>query len=84
MKTLYKNSCHIAATIVGTLVLSAGGAAALTQDTLCETQSVTMTPYKDMGRFVVTPTKVTYFVHSADDLGRFVVNRHSAVFVSAA
>jgi len=84
MKTLYKSSRLIAAAIVGTLVLSAGGAVALTKDARCETQSVTMTQYEDMGRFVVTPTKVTYVVRPAEDLGRFVVTRHSAIFVPAA
>ena len=84
MKTLYKNSRVIATAIVATLVLSAGGAVALAKDTQCETKSVAMTQYENLGRFVVTPTKVTYVVRTSEDLGRFVVTRHSAVFVPAA
>lgn len=83
MKTLYKNSRYIAAAIVGTMVLSASGALALTHDTPCETPTVSMTQVEDMGRFVVTPQKVTY-VRPAEDLGRFIVSRHGAVFVPAA
>ena len=80
MKTLYKNSRYIAAAIVGTLVLSASGALALTKDAQCETRAVTMTQYEDMGRFVVAPQKVTH-VRPAEDLGRFIVSRHSAVYI---
>jgi hypothetical protein len=87
MKTLYKSTRLIAAAVVGSLVLSAGAAVALTKDAQCEPQVTTATHYQDMGRFVVTPTK---FRHTAQvalattDLGRIVVTRTTAVFVPAA
>ena len=71
MKTLYKSSRLIAAAIVGTLVLSAGAAIAVTKDaTNCEPcpASQSMTQAEDMGRFVVTPK--TLFQRNATD-GRF-------------
>ena len=86
MKALYKSSRLIAAAIVGTLVLSAGAAIAVTKDaTNCEPcpASQSMTQAEDMGRFVVTPKTVTY-VRPDEDLGRFVVSQHSATYVPAA
>lgn len=84
MKTLYKSSRFIAATIVGALLLSAGGAVALTRDAQRETQPVMPAQYQDMGRFVVTPKAMTYAMRTTEDMGRFVVTRHSAIYLPAA
>ena len=86
MKTLYKSSRVIAAAIVGTLVLSAGGAVAITKDsTSFEAARVnqTTTQAQEMGRFEVTPNTVK-FVAPAEVMGRFVISQHRAVFVPAA
>ncbi|MBK7686741.1 MAG: hypothetical protein IPJ25_12610 [Rhodocyclaceae bacterium] len=86
MKTLYKSSRVIAAAIVGTLVLSAGAAVAITKDsTSCEAALVTQTTTQaqEMGRFEVTPNTVK-FVAPAEVMGRFVISQHRAVFVPAA
>jgi hypothetical protein len=84
MKTLYKGTRLIAAAIVATLVLSTGAAVALTKDTQLNKQAVTITHYEDLGRFVVTPKKVTYVDCATQDMGRFVVTQSSAIFVPAA
>ena len=86
MKTLYKSCRLIAAAIVGTLVLSAGAAVAITKDSSNfgpSTDKQVMTQAQDMGRFEVTPNTVK-FVAPAEVMGRFVISQHSAVFVPAA
>jgi hypothetical protein len=81
MKTLYKNTRLIAAAIVGSLVLSAGAAVALTKDT--EPKNAKPVSVDNVGRFVVTP-KGTQFVPPAESVGRFVISQHGAVFVPVA
>lgn len=86
MKTLYKNSRLIAATIVGTFVLSTGAAVAVAKDSAnCRPclNSSAMAQVENVGRFVVTPNTVN-FVAPAEVIGRFVVSQHGAVFVPAA
>lgn len=90
MKTLYKSSRLIAAAIVGSLVLSAGAAVALTTDAHRTVIAADAKHINDLGRFEVTPTKQTHIesatasVSESAILGRFVVTRSNSVFVPAA
>ncbi len=61
MKTLYKNTNVIAVAILCTMLLTAGTAVAVGHDRN-ETQvaNCTATQPETIGRFVVTPTKVTF------------------------
>jgi hypothetical protein len=80
MTTLYKNTRRIAATIVATMVLSAGTAVAVTNQTN-ESAPVSKVPQGEtVGRFVVTPTSMK-FVPPVETVGRFLVSQHGAVFV---
>jgi hypothetical protein len=80
MTTLYKNTRRIAATIVATMVLSAGTAVAVTSEAY---QSLPVAEYhaaESVGKFVVTPNTMK-LVPPAETVGRFVVSQHGAVFV---
>lgn len=85
MKTLYKGSHLAAAAIVGSFVLTAGTAVAVTRHShqpADQSRTTETTQVSDMGRFVVTAKRTTY-VRPAESVGRFVVSQSGAVFVPA-
>lgn len=81
MTTLYKNTSRLAASILTGLVLSTTVALALTHR-----DPVPMAPaheVTDLGRFVVTPTALSYAA-APQDLGRILVTPQRMAIVLAA
>lgn len=80
MKALYKSSRYITAAILGSLVLSAGAAVALTQDAQeLASPAGEISQVQDMGRFVVTPKGASY-VRPVKNMGRIVISQHGATY----